>query len=116
MSFKDKKKKREKAKRACNLLQDDKRSVYDIVKRYIFTEKNHNLKKEENVYVFEVEKNANKNDIKAAIKAIYNVDPKKVNTVNTQEKRRARRGLVRKSIKKAYVKLEEDDEIQIVEK
>ena len=78
------------------------KSPYDIVKRPIITEKSMELI-EENKYTFEVDKNANKAEIKHAIETIFEgVKVKKVRT---------RYGYGKKADwKKAYVTLTEDSE------
>ena len=60
-------------------------NMYDIVKRPVITEQSM-----ENVadkkYVFEVDINANKTEIKAAIEAIFEVKVAKINTIRMQGK------------------------------
>ncbi len=50
---------------------------------------------------------ANKNDVKEAIKILYNVEPEKVNIIKIPYKNRARRWLVRRAYVKAIVTLKE---------
>ena len=88
------------------------KSPYAIVKRPIITEKSMELI-EENKYTFEVDKNANKAEIKHAIETIFEgVKVKKVRTLNfTGKKVRTRYGYGKKADwKKAYVTLTEDSE------
>lgn len=88
------------------------KSPYDIVKRPIITEKSMELL-EDNKYTFEVDKNANKAEIKEAIESIFDgVKVKKVRTLNfTGKKVRTRYGYGKKADwKKAYVTLTEDSE------
>ena len=88
------------------------KSPYDIVKRPIITEKSMELVGE-NKYTFEVDKNANKAEIKHAIETIFEgVKVKKVRTLNfTGKKVRTRYGYGKKADwKKAYVTLTEDSE------
>lgn len=88
------------------------KSPYDIVKRPMITEKSMELI-EENKYTFEVDKNANKAEIKHAIETIFEgVKVKKVRTLNfTGKKVRTRYGYGKKADwKKAYVTLTEDSE------
>ena len=88
------------------------KSPYNIVKRPIITEKSMELI-EENKYTFEVDKNANKAEIKHAIEAIFEgVKVKKVRTLNfTGKKVRTRYGYGKKADwKKAYVTLTDDSE------
>lgn len=77
------------------------KSPYDIVKRPIITEKSMELI-EENKYTFEVDKNANKAEIKHAIETIFEgVKVKKVRTLNfTGKKVRTRYGYGKKLIGK----------------
>ena len=60
-------------------------NAYDIIKRPVITEQSM-----ENVadkkYVFEVDINANKTEIKAAIEAIFEVKVAKINTIRMQGK------------------------------
>ena len=63
------------------------KSPYEIIKRPIITEKSMGLL-DENKYTFEVDKNANKPEIKAAIEAIFDgVKVKKVRTMNYKGKK-----------------------------
>ena len=61
------------------------KNVYDIIRRPVITEQSM-----ENVadkkYVFEVDINANKTEIKAAVEAVFGVKVAKVNTVRMQGK------------------------------
>ncbi len=93
-------------------------NAYQIIKRPLVTEKATQLADEENVYVFEVDRRANKIQIKQAIEQIYGVKVVEVRTVNMKPKRGrwGRKTVVRKSAwKKAYVKLQEGDSIQLFE-
>ena len=70
-----------------------------------------------NVYVFEVAMDATKNDIKNAIRALYKVSPRKVNTVRRAPRKfvsrfRNRRG-TKKGVKKAYVYLNKGEKIDL---
>ena len=88
------------------------KSPYDIVKRPIITEKSMELI-EENKYTFEVDKNANKAEIKHAIETIFEgVKVKKVRTLNfTGKKVRTRYGYGKRADwKKAIVELTEDSQ------
>ena len=88
------------------------KSPYEVIKRPIITEKSMGML-DENKYTFEVDKNANKAEIKHAIEAIFEgVKVKKVRTLNfTGKKVRTRYGYGKKADwKKAYVTLTEDSE------
>ena len=69
---------------------------------------------EQNAYVFVVEPKATKREVIAAVKALYNVVPHKVNTVSIPAKRRTgRRGIhgVHSGYKKAIVYLKAGETI-----
>lgn len=85
-----------------------------IVIRPIISEHSYDVM-DNNVYTFEVAKDANKIEIKNAIQQIFNVTVKKVNTLNVKPKPKRLRyksGYTR-SWKKAMVTLEEGDSIEI---
>ena len=84
---------------------------YEIIKAPVITEKTNNLASE-NVYVFKVDKKANKTQIKQAIESKFGVES--VNTVNTQSKKRrvGKYTGYTSSYKKAYVKLKEGSKIE----
>jgi large subunit ribosomal protein L23 len=86
-----------------------------IIKNPRITEKGSMLM-ESNVYVFDVEKNANKNEVKKAIFSIYKVKPVKVNIVKVEEKKIMTRGKVgvKSGGKKALVYLETGDKIEFI--
>lgn len=90
--------------------------VKDVLMRPRVTEKAANLSSE-NVYTFDVRKEATKGDVKAAVSALYKVVPIKIRIVNTPAKRvamRRKRGFGRVSgFKKAYVFLKEGDSITL---
>jgi ribosomal protein L23 len=73
---------------------------------------------EKGVYVFNVAVDANKNDIMAAVKRIYNVTPRKVTVVTVPRKVVATRSTNRKGKtaggKKAYVFLKKGETIEII--
>ena len=86
------------------------KSPYEIIKRPIITEKSMGLL-DENKYTFEVDKNTNKPEIKAAIEAIFDgVKVKKVRTMNYKGKKvRTRFGYGKRADwKKAIVTLTSD--------
>ena len=85
----------------------------EIIKAPVITEKSESLKAN-NVYVFKVNKKANKTQIKNEIEKLFGVKVVNVNTVNAvQKKRRVGRytGLT-SAYKKAYVKLAEGSSIE----
>jgi large subunit ribosomal protein L23 len=93
------------------------RDPYDIIKKPRITEKGTSAAKSCNSYIFEVDKTANKLEIKKAIKAIFNKDVDRINIAIVKGKnKRARNGLLRQTstIKKAYVKLKAGQTIEFV--
>lgn len=84
--------------------------IKDVIIKPIFTEKSTKLTKD-NIYVFEVNKKANKNQIKTTIEKIYNVKVGDINIVLRKGKRK--RNIKKMTIKKtsdrkiAFVKLKE---------
>ena len=84
---------------------------YDIIRKPIVTEKS--MEDMENKkYTFEVDKNATKIEIKAAVEEIFNVKVKKINTMNMQGKLKRQGAHMgrRPSWKKAIVKITDDSE------
>lgn len=84
---------------------------YDIIRKPIVTEKS--MEDMENKkYTFEVDKNATKIEIKAAVEEIFNVKVKKINTMNMRGKLKRQGAHMgrRPSWKKAIVKLTDDSE------
>ena len=85
----------------------------DIILAPVITEKSETLR-QQNVYVFKVNKKANKTQIKNEIEKQFNVKVLNVNTMNVvQKKRRVGRytGLTT-AYKKAYVKLAKGSSIE----
>ena len=88
------------------------KSPYEVIKRPIITEKSMEML-DENKYTFEVDKNANKPEIKAAIEAIFDgVKVKKVRTMNYEGKKvRTKYGYGKRADwKKAIVTLTDDSQ------
>jgi len=89
-------------------------SKYHSIIRYpSITEKNTNLRADQNKYVFEVALNATKADIKEAVQHLFEVDVEAVNTmvVKGKKKRVGRNVGFRPDRKKAIVKLKKDQTI-----
>jgi len=89
----------------------------DIIRRPLETEKGTALREKANVYLFEVNKAANKLEIKNAVEKLFGVHVESVRTVVTHGKV-VRRGLntgMRGRIKKAYVGLKEGEKIALFE-
>lgn len=92
------------------------KSVYDVIKRPIITEKS-SLLAEKLVYTFEVDKDANKVEIKNAIETIFNVKVEDVRTINVKRKakRMGRYEGFKPSYKKAIVRLAAGQKIDAFE-
>ncbi|NLW40351.1 MAG: 50S ribosomal protein L23 [Tissierellia bacterium] len=93
------------------------RNPHDIIIKPIITEESMNAMADKK-YTFQVDKKANKSEIKKAIEKIFDVKVKKVNTMNMQgkEKRMGVHVGRRPSWKKAIVTLTEDSkEIEFFE-
>lgn len=90
---------------------------YEVLKRPIVTEKSLRLRDEFNQYVFEVDRRANKRQVKEAVELAFDVTVEDVRIINMPGKtRRWGRKMVRTSPwKKAIVTLAEGDSIQLFE-
>jgi len=62
-------------------------NIYQVLKRPILTEKS-DYQRDDNKYVFEVDRKANKLQIKEAIETIFDVEVLQVNTMVMKPKRR----------------------------
>lgn len=91
----------------------------DIIRKPIITEKAMKLG-EKNQYVFEVDRKANKIEIKKFIEKLFEVDVKSIRTVITKGKvksRFTRKGIQRGTTatkKKAYITVKEGQTIDLV--
>lgn len=91
-----------------------KTKLADVLLRPRVTEKA-SLLLNQNVYVFEVDGAAGKEEVAKAVHAFYNVTPLKVRMVKTPEKKISFRGRpgAKSSFKKAYVYLKKGDTINL---
>jgi large subunit ribosomal protein L23 len=89
---------------------------YNVVVRPLITEKA-TLLAGEHKYAFEVDRRANKEQIREAVEIAFNVHVTKVNTMNVRGKARrmGRRVSYTRSWKKAIVTLQQGESIQIFE-
>jgi large subunit ribosomal protein L23 len=92
-------------------------NIHSVLLKPHFTEKSVKMG-EVNVYTFEVKRDASKHAIAAAVKALYNVTPVKVNTVTKLPAKRLKgssgRMVKQPGMKKAYVYLKKGDTITLV--
>jgi large subunit ribosomal protein L23 len=89
-------------------------NVYQVLKRPILTEKS-DLQRDDSQYVFEVDRKANKHQIKEAVETIFDVDVVAVNTMVMKPKRRrlGRKMIATRSAwKRAVVTLAPGERIQ----
>ena len=87
----------------------------DIIKRpIILTEKSNRLRENDNQVIFEVHQDANKIQIKDALKVLFNVTATDVNTLimRGKDKRMGRGYSKLRNWKKAIVTLQQGDAIQ----
>ena len=90
---------------------------HQVIIRPVISEKSYNLIETENQYTFQVDRRANKNQIKRAVEEAFGVKVYKVNTVNVKSKPK-RQGLTQgrtASWKKAVVRLAEGERIELYE-
>ena len=82
-------------------------TAYDIIRKPLITEKTELLRREHNKYTFEVNRKANKIEIKKAVEEIFNVKVEDVATVNIKPvtKRHGMKLYKTQAKKKAIVKL-----------
>ncbi|GLI38650.1 50S ribosomal protein L23 [Geobacter hydrogenophilus] len=92
-------------------------NIYDVLKKPLVTEKTTLEKDARNVISFEVDRNANKIEIKNAVEKLFKVEVSDVNTVNVagKLKRVGRHYGKRSNWKKAYVTLKEGNNVDFFE-
>ena len=90
---------------------------YSVLKRPLITEKSNLMKDEFNQIAFEVDRRANKIEIKEAVKKLFNVHVIKVRTFNMlgKRKRMGRSEGKKSDWKKAIVTLKEGERIDFFE-
>ena len=90
---------------------------HQIIIKPVISEKSYNLIETESQYTFQVDKRANKNQIKRAIEEAFEVKVHKVNTVNVKSKPK-RQGFYRgrtATWKKAVIRPAEGERIELFE-
>jgi len=90
---------------------------YEIIKRPLITEKTSIQKEISNQLSFEVDRRANRIEIKKAIEGIFNVNVASVRTMQVKGKKKQRGRIIgrRKNWKKAIVKLMPGERIDFFE-
>ncbi len=91
--------------------------IYKIIKRPIITEKTTKLKQQQNSYIFEVDINATKSQVKEAIEKLFNVDVEDVRTIIIKGKLRryGRYEGYKPDWKKAIVKIKQRQNIKQID-
>ena len=87
----------------------------DIILAPVVSEKSYDLIEDLNTYTFEVDRRANKTEIRQAIQDIFDVNVVKVNTMNRRGKQKRTGWIIgrRRDVKRALVTLAPDDSIDI---
>ncbi|ACC98965.1 Ribosomal protein L25/L23 [Elusimicrobium minutum Pei191] len=93
------------------------KTIYEVIKKPLLTEKSLILRDEQNKYSFVVAKNASKGEIVTAVEKFFNVTVEKINTCAIKGKvhRMGRFAGKRADYKKAVVTLKKGDKIDVVE-
>lgn len=93
------------------------KTIYDIVKRPLFTEKGMDIKERENKLLVEVSRDSNKHEIKKAMEDIFKVKVQKVATINERGKmKRFGKSTGRTSaMKKAIITLKKGEKLDFIE-
>ena len=91
--------------------------IFEVLRRPLITEKSTTLQDKLNKYGFEVDRRANKEQVKRAVETSFNVHVITVNmaTVKGKRKRFGPKLVRRPSWKKAVVSLRSGDKIQLFE-
>ncbi len=92
-------------------------NIYGVIRKPLVTEKTTLEKDAKNVIAFEVERSANKIEIKEAVEKLFKVEVTAVKTVNVagKLKRVGRQVGKRSNWKKAYVSLKEGSNVDFFE-
>jgi large subunit ribosomal protein L23 len=93
------------------------RDIFQVIKNIRLSEKATYLLEENNEYVFKVDRNANKLEIKQAVERLFKTKVDSVRTCNYRgKKKRERRADFGRTAhwKKAVVKLKEGEQIELV--
>lgn len=93
------------------------KSIYDVIKRPLFTEKGMDIKEKHNKILIEVHIKANKHEIKEAVQEIFKVKVEKVATLRAIGKIRKLGRSVGKlpDRKKAVITLKKGEKLDFVE-
>lgn len=92
-------------------------TIYDIIKKPVITEKSELLRRTFNKFTFEVDRSANKVEIRNAVERLFSVTVEEVATLNMKPKMKRHGAKVYYTAprKKAVVKLKAGDSIKYFE-
>lgn len=92
-------------------------NIYEVIKRPLVTEKTTLEKDAKNIIAFEIDRDANKIEVKEAVETIFKVEVVEVNTINIAgKKKRVGKNIgKRANWKKAYVTLKEGSKVDFFE-
>ncbi len=93
------------------------RAAYDVIKKPLFTEKATYLKETGNKLLVEVDRDANKIEIKKAFEELFNVTVEKVATINVRGKKKkwGRSEGRAPAMKKAIITLRKGEKLDFIE-
>lgn len=88
-------------------------NIFDVIKRPVRTEKSDIVRRENNEYTFEVDRRANKIEIRQAVEKLFDVEVVSVNTLTVKPKNKRFRFSMYKTpiVKKAIVKIKDGEQI-----
>jgi large subunit ribosomal protein L23 len=89
------------------------KDIFSVLKRPLITEKSTQMKESMRTVAFQVDRSANKNEIKRAVETLFKVKVESVRTSNFhgKKKRQGRHEGRRADWKKAYVTLKEGEKM-----
>lgn len=93
------------------------KNLFEVVKRPRLTEKSIGLQEDHNQIVLQVDRRANKSEIKQAVEKLFNVKVDQVRTANMsgRPKRMGRHSGTTAAWKKAFVSLSSDSKLDFLE-
>ncbi|MCX8027890.1 MAG: 50S ribosomal protein L23 [Thermodesulfovibrionales bacterium] len=91
--------------------------IYEVIDKPLFTEKGMFLKENENKILLQVNKDANKHEIKKAVEEIFKVKVEKVSTINEPRKKKkfGRFEGFAAQKKKAIITLKKGEKLDLIE-
>lgn len=89
-------------------------NIYNVLRSSVITEKATRAS-EDNTYVFVVDKKSSKKDVKHAVSTLFDVNVLSVNTSILKGKKKRFRGKIgqRSNVKRAFVRIEDGQEIDL---